>query len=541
MKLGTDLYPSVRIVLVIGLVSLILLTLNIGGYSIYALDEAKNAECAREMWERGDWIVPTFNYDLRTDKPPLHYYAMIVAYQFFGVNEFAARIFSGLSGAFTICLIFLFSFRYVSKHVAYVVTGILWASLHMSIQFHMAVPDPYLIWWMTLSICSFFAYWKEKNNVWVWLMYVGMGFSLLTKGPVGLALPGLIFLSFLLITRTLDKDVWKTYKMIPGTLIVILISLPWYVLVGMKTGGVWLNEFFLNHNIGRYTDTMEGHGGIFLLTPLYIWVGMLPFSVFFVSAAIAHWNKQHHSPFITFCYCVVIVITVFFAISRTKLPNYTVPAYPFLAVILGQYAWDQVQQKLISKGVRMSIYAYMLLMLMLPLGVYWGLQQESELKDLAYLGTAFAIVSIGAIGAVLLMERKQLLGAMYSVGISWIVMNVVFFYVLFPIIDEKNAVMKGLPYLHKDHPIAQYQLMNPAFLFYLQKKIPVLSTPEEVNTYFETYSDAFVITRQKKLKNLDSIVPLEVIFAHRDLFERPTTVIFKRNSKPQYDKKQSEE
>ncbi|MFT6214784.1 MAG: 4-amino-4-deoxy-L-arabinose transferase-like glycosyltransferase, partial [Roseivirga sp.] len=34
---------------------------NIGGLDVYALDEAKNAEAAREMFESGNYVVPYYN------------------------------------------------------------------------------------------------------------------------------------------------------------------------------------------------------------------------------------------------------------------------------------------------------------------------------------------------------------------------------------------------------------------------------------------------------------------------------------------------
>ena len=75
------------------LVLVFLLFWRLGSSPIYILDEAKNAQCAKEMMQRNDWVVPTFNEELRTDKPVLHYYFMIVAYKLFGVSAFSARFF----------------------------------------------------------------------------------------------------------------------------------------------------------------------------------------------------------------------------------------------------------------------------------------------------------------------------------------------------------------------------------------------------------------------------------------------------------------
>src|SRR6187431_1778225 len=98
-----------RNLIILLILSAVVFFANIGGTSIYILDEAKNAGCAMEMYQRGDWVVPTFNGTLRTDKPPLHYYFMKVAYGTFGVNPFSARVFSSLMGMFTVLAVYFFT------------------------------------------------------------------------------------------------------------------------------------------------------------------------------------------------------------------------------------------------------------------------------------------------------------------------------------------------------------------------------------------------------------------------------------------------
>ncbi|MDQ7056367.1 MAG: glycosyltransferase family 39 protein [Persephonella sp.] len=179
-------------------VSLIIFSANIGGLSIYSLDEAKNAECAREMLEREDFVVPTFNYQLRTDKPPLHYYFMMLSYSIFGINEFSARLFSAVFGALTVLMTFLFARRYFEEKVAFFSFIVLISSLHTSIQFHMAVPDPYLIFLINASLFSFYAGLKERKIYFIYLFYLFMGLGVLSKGPVAVVLPTAIATVYLL-------------------------------------------------------------------------------------------------------------------------------------------------------------------------------------------------------------------------------------------------------------------------------------------------------------------------------------------------------
>src|SRR5437870_11679794 len=77
---------------------------NLGGPSLWDIDEGNNAEAAREMLQADNWRLPTFNYQLRVDKPALLYWLQIFSYQSFGVGEFAARLPSALAGMLAVLL-----------------------------------------------------------------------------------------------------------------------------------------------------------------------------------------------------------------------------------------------------------------------------------------------------------------------------------------------------------------------------------------------------------------------------------------------------
>ena len=88
------------------LLSLLLSLPNLGKPSLWDIDEGNNAVAAREMMESGNWIVPTFNYHLRVDKPALLYWLQIAAYRLCGVDELAARLPSALAAILSIFLIY---------------------------------------------------------------------------------------------------------------------------------------------------------------------------------------------------------------------------------------------------------------------------------------------------------------------------------------------------------------------------------------------------------------------------------------------------
>src|SRR5947199_7760233 len=77
---------------------------NLGAPGLWDIDEGNNAEAAREMYESGNWIVPTFNFILRVDKPALLYWLQMLGYHFFGVSEFSARLPSALAALAAVLL-----------------------------------------------------------------------------------------------------------------------------------------------------------------------------------------------------------------------------------------------------------------------------------------------------------------------------------------------------------------------------------------------------------------------------------------------------
>jgi len=68
----------------LGLIGFVLFSAFSAAFPIYILDEAKNSEAAREMLVSQNYFMPTFNGALRTDKPPLHYFFMMLSYSVLG-------------------------------------------------------------------------------------------------------------------------------------------------------------------------------------------------------------------------------------------------------------------------------------------------------------------------------------------------------------------------------------------------------------------------------------------------------------------------
>jgi 4-amino-4-deoxy-L-arabinose transferase-like glycosyltransferase len=510
-----------RHVLILLLLSFISFFLNLGGPSIYILDEAKNAGCAMEMQQRNDWIVPTFNNELRSDKPPLHYYFMRCAYSAFGVTPFAARFFSAIMGLLLVSCVYRFVKKFINPLAAFYAGIILLCSIQASIQFRLAVPDPYLITFLTASLLLFYEGFLSGKTGPLMFSYGCVAMAALAKGPVAILFYGLIVLFFLLATRSFSWKQLLRLKVPVGILIFLAMVLPWYVLVGIATDGEWLQQFFFKHNVGRFTATMEGHKGFPLASLLILILALMPFSFYFPQMLKAVWSVRQQNTLLLLCLIAITVVVIFFAFSRTLLPGYIAPAFPFFAILLGYYWQIFIAQSTVNTGSRISGYCMVILSAALCVGL-WRAETELAGIGVSYIWPFGLVLVAGSVSALLCLYRQWLSGAFISYAASWVIFIALFFGILFPAIDARNPVTKSLPLL-TNAKLACFQTMNPAFVFALKTPVREITSVNELQRFLGD-PDARVITNIRALKKTDS-VEYSILFQQKDLFERSATVI----------------
>ena len=503
--------------------SFILFFANIWGVSIYIFDESRNAGCAREMWMNDEWIIPTFNGELRDLKPVLHYYFMRAGYSIFGSNAAGARFFSSLSGVILVWVTFLFVKKHIGENAAFLSGLVLLAAIHNLVQFHLAVPDPYLILFIASALYLFYDYYRERKIWQIYACYAVMALGVLTKGPIALALPGFTAMLYLLYKRDFTFQSIISFRPVTGVLLLFLIAAPWFVLVHQATNGAFTEGFFLKHNLQRFSSTMEGHGGPFYLTLIYVIGGLLPFSFFIVHASSSVVNEKND--LLVFSGLAALVVVVFFAVSETKLPNYTTPSYPFVAIVLG--AW--MARFKAGDSIRYIWIAHIVLLVVaiaLPVGARIGLQAEKHLAGLSYLAWLFVPFPFGTGLATLFLVKKQWLGYWYSIAGGAMVTSLLFFYVSFPRLDDLSPAKTWEKELSRQvDRLVIYQAVHPSFIYPRNQPIPVIETEEKLKNYLRETPNAVVLSQRRKVKVLVEKGVLIIDKQQRDLFEPRYSVV----------------
>lgn len=318
------------------LISSVVLLFQLGSYYLFDKDEPRYPEAAREMIELHEYVIPKFNYENRYDKPILFYWLEIASIKSFGFNEFAARFPSALFSLGLLCLCYLLG---SSAGVAFSSAIILLTSLEYFVISRMSITDMVLNFFISGSLIFFYLRYSNKlSKNWFYLCFIFSALGVLCKGPVAIVLPGLIAIIFLL----LRKDLWNFIvehkkEFLLGLLILLGITLPWYILVHIKTNGEFTESFFLTHNLGRYLDNAPNHkkGPFWFFIPVIL-VGFIPWSLFLfssVKSALKNiFNKENSLKLFLITWSLVIFL--FYSASSIKLINYILPVFLPLAVLV---------------------------------------------------------------------------------------------------------------------------------------------------------------------------------------------------------------
>ncbi|NNC93965.1 MAG: glycosyltransferase family 39 protein [Chitinophagales bacterium] len=516
--------------LFIAVLSYVLFSSNIGGVDLYPYDEARNAGCAWEMMITDEWLIPSFNGDLRFHKPPLHYYPMIIGYKVFGYGPFGARLFSSICGVFTVLLLYLFASKYFDPDVALFSALALLGSIHFALQVHMAVPDPYLILLLTAALLLLYHSIQIRSAPLTILSYAILGLASLTKGPVAIAIGILAVFYFMIFSRNFSWPFIKKLKLHFGLPVLMAVTIPWYYYIGKVTSGEYTEGFFLVHNLQRFSAPMEGHGGSFLVTWLFILVGMLPFSVYIIQSFAQVWREKAVNPVLTFIFsCGLAVITIF-TLSQTRLPNYTVPAYPFVALILAYYISTIVKKDRLPFHFKLSTIVFLIFSIAGPVGAFFAFQNDPSLSDLKHLALYLLPLSLGGILSVIFVLKNDGRRSVISQVASTMIVTMLFFYIVYPKFDAVNPTKVLSPMIEKDADVWAYKLYNPAFVISLERIIPPLHEEEDLKLILEKSSDGYLITRKNYMEELSKYPQLEFKGSHKDLFELSTSVVYKINS-----------
>jgi 4-amino-4-deoxy-L-arabinose transferase-like glycosyltransferase len=460
----------------------------LGNSAIWDANEAFYVETPREMLQAHDLVNPSFNYEPRFNKPVLSYWIVAALYHAFGVSVAVQRFGIALGAMVIICCAFWLATLNGQRTsaIGHRFAGtIAAAGLAASPRFVMFARRIFIDVWVSAFMAltlTFFALSEarpERRRLYLTLMYVAVGFAVLTKGPVFAALPGLAFALYLIVTRQLRR---VSEMMIPlGFVIVAVIVVPWYAALYQQHGWTYIKSFLVTENVERFTSgvgVLQRRGPWFYL-PVVI-SDSFPWSMLLPAAAVAAWRER--SSLQTLLWCWIVAIVGFFSLSASKQDLYIFPIVPAVAA-LGGIAIERgiaddrwrvwVTRTFAVGGACFAIAGGLVLLLFETAGRVYA------------VNGAFTVGAVGVAGGLVacwLGVKRRLAPAALVLLTATMTVNWVFVVRVLPDFER----YKPVPFfsrtlearLQPGDAVAEYQVALPSLVFYLGRHVDQYFDPD---------------------------------------------------------------
>ena len=328
---------ALRLAAAIALLLLALTSLT----TLWDRDEPRFAQAAVEMRASGDYLVPTFNGEVRPQKPPLIYWLMTLSLGVFGQREIAVRFWSPIGLAIAALATYAIGRRVASPRVGLLAMIVLVATPLTLVEGVAATTDAMLLGLMTSSI-AIGVEWLFRPPRWWHVAAMGalLGLGALAKGPVAIGLPSAVLATTVFLVR--GDVAWRgrVVGALCGAAVVgSAIFAAWYVPAASQDLAIG-DRGPIDETLARVIEIREGHGTALLVAPFYyaavIAIGFAPWTGRLLRAVSAGVRARDRSMSTVLLAVWSILPILAFTVAATKLPHYILPVWPALALVVAR-------------------------------------------------------------------------------------------------------------------------------------------------------------------------------------------------------------
>ena len=307
-------------------------------------DEGRYAEIPREMVASGDWLTPRLNDIKYFEKPALQYWATATAFTLFGEHQWTARLWSALTGFFGVLVTGFAVRRLWGNTAGLYAAGVLGSSLLWVMIGHVNTLDMGVSFFLSSAVFGFVLAQRDQatpreTRSFMWLTWLALALSVLSKGLIGLVLPLATLLGYSLWQR--DFSLWRRLHLVSGLALLLAVTAPWFIAVSLANPE-FARFFFIHEHFERFLTKAHGrYQPIWYFLPILL-IGMLPWLVSMFAMLRRTLLRDPHSRFQPrrFLLLWCLVVFGFFSVSSSKLASYILPLFPALAALIGVYLAD---------------------------------------------------------------------------------------------------------------------------------------------------------------------------------------------------------
>lgn len=320
----------------------LLFAFMLGSRPLDSPDEARYSEIPREMVASGDYLTPRLDGVKYFEKPALFYWLQASAIRAFGLSEWSMRAWTALLGLIGVLAVYAAGAQLWGRRAGWMAagvlaTGILYYGLSRTVTLDMAVST-----FLTLALLAFMLGMRHPpgsvRRRWLYAFYLCAALATLTKGLIGIVLPGLVIGAWIALLGR-----WRELRAMylpTGLLLFLLVAAPWHVLVARANPGfAWF--YFVHEHFARYLTKVHHRFEPWWYFIPILAVGLLPWIAFLPQALRFNlrgaWRHRQQHGEVWFLVLWAVLILAFFSGSDSKLIPYILPVIPPLALLIGRY------------------------------------------------------------------------------------------------------------------------------------------------------------------------------------------------------------
>ncbi|MBI1848763.1 MAG: glycosyltransferase family 39 protein [Planctomycetes bacterium] len=455
-------------------------------------DEGRDAQITREMLDSGDWVLPHLNGKPLPWKPMLYHWVSGIASIPAGhVSELTAALPSILAAILCALLTFDMAKRlFGSRRAGLVAAAALLTSSQFLVKSVSAQYDMTLTGFTTLAIWAFWRSTCARSSGtslgFSLLFYAAMGLGTITKGPVGILVPGIVAVGYLWLRR----DWFGIFRTSPwfGVPLLLAVAVPWYWATYVRGGKEFFDEIFWHQNFTRFTNAFDHAAG-----PHYYFIqftgGSLPWSPLAIAAipflflrTRGKWRIRRRSRAL-FPLAWFVIVFAFFTASTSKRPNYILPLYPAAALLAAGFVEAVLRSRhsdlrVVLRRLVTAIGVALLVAFPAPVVAAFVQDRERTIGEALAVGLPGTLALIASGVAVVAFARRDRLGrAVASIALASAALHVVG---LFTLIASPDGPFHARAFAERARhevgavaTIGFFNTFSPGILYYLGEPIPV--------------------------------------------------------------------
>ena len=463
---------------------------NLDARKLSLSDEGRYSEIPRYMAQSGDWLTPRLNGIKYFEKPPLQYWATAAAYRVFGEHNWTARLWPALTGFLGVLLMYFVGARLYGATAGLYTALVLASSVLYSALAHILTLDMGLAFFLTLALAGILLGLDSRadaktSRFWIHVAAAGCALAVLSKGLIGIVLPGAVVVLYMLVKR--DFGLLRKLHLFTAGLLFLAITAPWFIAVSLANPEfAWF--FFVHEHLQRYTSTIhQRYQPWYFFIPILM-LGILPWlftlidGLFKARKQLAK-NKTFDPLLFTLLWAGFIF--AFFSASGSKLPSYILPIFPALALIIAlrlttisgrTLAWQLTPVAVIAAaGLAGTQFVVKLASTNIPAELY--------LAQMPWLYAAGATLLIGTVIAIRFSWRGHVKHAVIAcafAGLATTQLLVMSEDGLSPAHSTYHLAKKLAPYLKPGAPFYSVRTYEQTLPFHIKRTVTLVDYQDEL-------------------------------------------------------------